>query len=356
MNMMNTLNQTRVLVTGASGFIGSWLTEYLLDQGAIVTALMADWNPDTYFVRSGLFHRTKNVVGSITDFDCLNNLMRDQKIQAVFHLAAISVEGLAFKNPRLAFDINIRGTYNVLEACRVNADHIQQVIVASSDKAYGDSPILPYTEDLPTIGKNPYDVSKSCADMIARSYHHSYGLPVAIGRFGNIYGGGDLNWTRLMPNTIKQLLKREAPLVKMPIEGSFKRDFLYVQDAVSTYISMFEGLSRKEVQGEAFNFAMGGSWTVLEIVEKVQKIMGCEDIKPKIVSQTHGEIFHQHVSTEKAESVLGWTPKYSLEAGLAETVEWYTNFLQPAAVPVVPTVRDRVLTGTRRLATASLPV
>lgn len=178
--MSNHLHQTRVLVTGASEFMGSWLTELLIAKGAIVTTLLADWNPESYFVRSGIFHRTKNVVGSITDFDCLNQLIRNQKIQAVFHLAAISVEGLAFKDPCLAFEINVRGTYNVLEACRVNADQIQQVIVASSDKAYGDSPILPYTEELPTIGRNPYDVSKSCADMIARSYYHSYGLPVAV--------------------------------------------------------------------------------------------------------------------------------------------------------------------------------
>lgn len=330
--MTNHLHQARVLVTGASGFLGSWLTEFLLEQGAIVTALLADWNPESYFVRSGIFHRTKNVVGSITDFEFLNSVIREQKIQVVFHLAAISVEGLAFKDPRLAFEINIRGTYNVLEACRVNADQIQQVIVASSDKAYGDSPILPYTEDLPTVGKNPYDVSKSCADMIARSYHHSYGLPVAVGRFGNIYGGGDLNWCRLMPNTIRQLYNHRPPLVKMPSQGSFKRDFLYVKDAVSSYIAMFEGLTRKEVQGEAFNFAMGGSWTVMEIVQMIQRLMVCEDIQPRVVAQTHGEIFHQHVSTVKAEQMLGWTPSYSLEAGLTETIQWYTDFLQSTAL------------------------
>lgn len=327
---MSNLNQARVLVTGASGFMGSWLTQYLLEQGATVTTLLADWNPDSYFVRSGIVHRTKNVVGSIEDFDLLEKVIGEHKIDTVFHLAAISVEGLAFENPRLAFEINIRGTYNVLEACRVHSDLVQRVVVASSDKAYGDSPILPYTEDLPTIGKNPYDVSKSCADMIARSYHHSYGLPVAVGRFGNIYGGGDLNWSRLMPNTVRRLLNNDPPLVKMPIQGSFKRDFLYVRDGVNAYISMFEGLARREVQGEAFNFAMGGSWTVMEIVQKIQKLMGREDIQPHIVKQSHGEIFHQHVSTEKAKQLLNWTPRYSFDQGLTETVDWYVDFLSPS--------------------------
>jgi len=330
--MNNNLRERRVLVTGASGFMGSWLSKYLLEQEATVVTILADWNPKSYFVQSGIFHRVQNVIGSIEDYNLLEKVIGDYGIDTVFHLAAVSVEGLAFEKPRLAFEINVRGTYNVLEACRVHSDLVQRVIVASSDKAYGDSPILPYTENLPTIGKNPYDASKSCADMIARSYHHSYKLPVAIGRFGNIYGGGDLNLNRLIPNTIRRLLKNEPPLVRMPAQGSFMRDFLYVKDAVNTYISMFEGLANPDVHGEAFNFAMGGSWTVLEIVQKIQQIMNRHDIEPMLVPQSHGEIWHQHVCTQKAQNILGWTPRYSFEEGLRETVEWYLEFFSSPAL------------------------
>ena len=331
-SISDVLRDRQVLVTGASGFMGSWLTEYLLEQGATVTTLLADWNSDSYFVRSGMIHQVTNVVGSIEDYDLLEKVIGDQGINTVFHLAAVSVEGRAFEKPRQSFDINIRGTYNVLEACRLHSDLVQRVVVASSDKAYGDSPVLPYTEDLPTLGRHPYDVSKSCADLIAQSYHHSYGLPVAIGRFGNIYGGGDLNWTRLIPNTIRRLLRDEPPLVRMPAQGSFMRDFLYIKDGVNAYISMLEGLESPEVHGEAFNFAVGGSWTVLEVVKKIQQLMNCEDIEPLILNQDHGEIWHQQVSTEKAQRILGWTPRYSFDAGLTETVEWYLDFLSSPSV------------------------
>lgn len=321
------LHNHKILVTGASGFMGSWLTQHLVDQGAQVITILADWNPSSLFVRHGIINRVKNIIGSIEDFDLLEQVIRENKIDTVFHLAAISVEGWAFSHPRKSFEINIRGTYNVLEACRLNADIVSKVIVASSDKAYGDSPILPYTEGLPMQGKHPYEVSKSCADLIARSYYHSYGLPVAVGRFGNIYGGGDLNWSRLIPGSIMRLLNNNSPIVREPKQGSFQRDFLYVKDGVNSYMSMFEGLSRPEVQGEAFNFAMGGTWTVMEIVNKLQKIMNCEHIQPVIEPQDHGEIWHQHVSVAKAQEMLGWTPQYSLDQGLMETIEWYTEFL-----------------------------
>ncbi|BAZ32832.1 NAD-dependent epimerase/dehydratase [Cylindrospermum sp. NIES-4074] len=330
--MSHTLCDRRVLITGASGFMGSWLTKYLLEQGAIVTTILADWNPNSYFVHSGVIYQVKNIVGSIEDYSLLEKVISDHNINTVFHLAAISVEGLAFEKPRQAFEINIRGTYNILEACRVHSDLVQRVVVASSDKAYGDSPILPYTEDLPTVGKNPYDVSKSCGDMIARSYHNSYGLPVVIGRFGNIYGGGDLNLNRLIPNTIRCLLQNQPPIIRVPIQGSFMRDFLYVQDAVNAYIAMFEGLENPKVHGEAFNFAMGGSWKVLEIVQKIQHLMNREDIEPVVIPQSHGEILHQHVSIEKAQKILGWTPRYSFNEGLRETIEWYTEFLGSPSV------------------------
>lgn len=332
------LHSHRILITGASGFVGSWLAESLVDQGAHVVNLLSHWEPRGRFVHSGLVHRVENVIGSVEDYSALERLLAQHGIDTVFHLAAISLEGLAFQSPRTAFEVNIRGTYNLLEACRKNADTVKRVIVASSDKAYGDSPVLPYTEDLPLQGRHPYDVSKSCADLISLAYHQSYGLPVAIGRFGNIYGGGDLNWSRLIPNTLRRLMNGQPPLVRVPPNGSFRRDFLYVRDTVGAYLSMFHGLAHPEVHGQAFNFAMGGSWTVREIVRTLQALLGREDLEPDLVPQQHGEVLHQHVSADKARRLLGWAPRYSLEEGLRETVAWYRQYLAsdlPASVPML---------------------
>lgn len=331
------LRKNRILVTGASGFTGSWLTEYLLNSGATITTLLADWNPDSYFVSSGIVYRVKNVIGSIEDYNLLEKVICECGIDTVFHLAAVSVQNLAFKEPRQSFEINIRGTYNLLEACRVHSDLVKRVIIASSDKVYGDSDVLPYTEDLPIHGKNPYDVSKSCADLIAQSYYHSYNLPIVVGRFGNIYGGGDLNWSRLIPNTIRCLVNHERPLVRIPDQGSFRRDFLYVKDLVYAYMAMFEGLARPEIHGQAFNFGTGSCWTVLEIVRKIQKQMNLELIEPIIVPQSNGEILHQQVSAEKAKKELGWDANYSLDEGLAETIDWYRQILSPRMSPKLET-------------------
>lgn len=316
-----------VLVTGASGFMGSWLTGELLKRGAKVVALLANWEPNSQFVRSGLIHQVTNIVGTVENADFLTQLISHHQVDSVFHLAAISVEGLAHANPHQALEINVRGTYNVLEACRQNSSRVRRIVVASSDKAYGDSQVLPYTEDLPLCGKNPYDVSKSCADLISQAYHNSYGLPVAIGRFGNIYGGGDTNFSRLIPGTISRLLNSKPPVIRQHANGEFRRDFLYVKDCVNAYLSLWQGLEKKELHGNAFNFAMGGTWAISEIVDKIRILMGREDIHSQIIQADHKEIASQHVSSAKARKLLGWAPKYNLDAGLAETVHWYVRFL-----------------------------
>ncbi|WP_163998107.1 NAD-dependent epimerase/dehydratase family protein [Pyxidicoccus caerfyrddinensis] len=336
------LTSHRVLITGASGFMGSWLAEYLRQQGAYVINLLSQWEPQGRFVQSGLVQRVHNVIGQVEDYALLERLLAEQGVDTVFHLAAISIEGRAFQSPHTAMEVNVRGTYNVLEACRRNSDTVRRVIIASSDKAYGDSPVLPYTEDMPLQGRHPYDVSKSCADLIAHAYAHSYGLPVTIGRFGNIYGGGDLNWSRLIPNTVRRLLAGQPPLVRMPPQGDFMRDFLYVRDAVRAYMAMFDGLDAGMARGEAFNFAMGGSWTVLDVVRTLQRLLHREELVPDVLPASHGEIFHQHVSAEKARRLLGWAPRYALEEGLRETAEWYREHLSATSSPSFSEPHERV--------------
>jgi CDP-glucose 4,6-dehydratase len=315
----------RIFLTGATGFTGSWLAQYMLDAGAVVTTLLVDSDAEGIFNRTGIAQRVKRVYGSILDFDLLVRTIADHGIDSVFHLAAISVVPEAYRRPRESFEVNIRGTYSLLEACRVNRDLVKKVLLASSDKVYGDSPCLPYTETLPVQGMNPYDVSKSCADLIARSYHHSFDLPVGVARFSNIYGGGDFNWSRLVPNTICRLLKGKAPLVRSPSHGVYKRDFLYIKDQVRAFRSLFDGLSRREVLGQAYNFGMGDCLAVPEVVAKIQRIMGLEQIVPSMEKGEPGEILHQQLGTEKARIELGWAPSWSIDDGLAETVDWYTQ-------------------------------
>jgi CDP-glucose 4,6-dehydratase len=317
----------RVLVTGASGFVGTWLTEHLVDAGADVTVVLADFNPKTPFVASGLIHRVRNLIGSVEDFTFLKKAIGNHGIDSVFHLAAVAIESRALQSPRSAFEINIRGTYNVLEACRVHASTVRSVIVASSDKAYGDNPTLPYIENLPLHGRHPYDVSKSCADLIAQSYARSFGLPVVIGRFGNIYGAGDLNWSRLIPGTIRRLLQGEAPIVRRHATGDFHRDFLYAGDCVRAYLAMLEATENPELFGEAFNFAMGGTWAIPEVVGELQELLGLGHVEPNMVLSDHPEIPFQHVCVEKAARLLGWFPRTSLTAGLSETVMWYRSWI-----------------------------
>jgi CDP-glucose 4,6-dehydratase len=310
-----------VLITGATGFVGTHVTEEILSRGAKVTALINEFPKGGLFEQRALLQGVNPVVGSLMDYELLERTIRVNKIDTILHIAAIAIEGTAFQNPRLAFDVNVRGTYNLLEAARVN--QVKKVVVASSDKAYGTHSTLPYREDFPLIGKHPYDVSKSCADLISQAYFHSFGIPIAIGRYGNIFGAGDSNFSRLIPGTLLRLYKGESPLVKVHSDGPFTRDFLYIKDVVGSYIAMIEGLDHPKTHGEGFNFALFGNWKVEEIVGMLQQVTETENIPVHRIAATHGEIKDQHVSNEKARALLNWKPQYTLEEALRETAQWY---------------------------------
>lgn len=314
----------RVLVTGATGIVGSWLVRELLRRGARVAALVRDADPQTELYRSGDIARVFVVSGALEDFATLERAINMHEVETVFHLGAQTLVGVADRFPLATFESNIRGTYNLLEACRLHRDLVRQVVVASSDKAYGASPGGAYTEDMPLNGRQPYEVSKSCADLIAQSYHHAYGLPVAIVRCGNVYGGGDMNWSRLVPATIRSLLRRERPVVRS--DGTYVRDYVYVRDAVLAYMCLAEHLDDERVLGQAFNFSTETPKTVLEVVAEISRLMDCTDIAPDIRHGARNEIRYQHLSAAKSREVLAWRPQYDLPTGLGETIEWYREF------------------------------
>ena len=315
----------RVLVTGATGFVGSWLVKALLERQAQVIALVRDFDHQSEMVRSGAIRHVTVVNGCLEDYAAVERAVNEHEVDTVFHLAAQSLVGVALRNPLATFEANIRGTYHVLEACRVYSDLVKAVIVASSDKAYGDSEKLPYTEDHPLVGRHPYDVSKSCADLLASAYHHTYALPLAIARCGNIYGGGDLNWSRIVPGTVRSLLHGERPLVRS--DGSPVRDYFYVEDAAAAYVTLAEQIERPEVAGHAFNFSTESQVTVRELVETIQSVLGAGHLTPVVQGQVQHEIKRQTLSAARARTVLGWSAKHDLRDGLAETIKWYRAFL-----------------------------
>ena len=314
----------RVFVTGATGLVGSWLTKALVERQAYVVALVRDWDPQSELIRTGTIHQVHVVNGVLEDYAALERAVNEHETETVFHLGAQAIVGTALRSPFPTMEANIRGTYNLLEACRVHADLVKRVVMASSDKAYGDTELLPYTEDMPPLGRHPYDVSKACGDLIARAYHQTYALPIAVTRCGNIYGGGDLNWSRIVPGTIRSLYQGERPIIRS--DGKFVRDYLYVQDAVEGYLRTAEALDRTAVQGQAFNFAPDQPRTVIEIVETLCRLMGREDLPPVILDQVKAEIREQYLSSEKARTVLKWSLRYGLEEGLRETIGWYLAF------------------------------
>jgi len=242
----------------------------------------------------------------------------------VMHLAAQAIVGTANRNPLSTWETNVRGTYNLLEACRRNHKTVGRVVVASSDKAYGDQPDLPYLEDAALIGRFPYDCSKSCTDLIARSYFESYELPVCVTRCGNLFGAGDMNFNRIVPGTIRSVLRDEAPIIRS--NGKFVRDYVYVGDAVSAYLDLAEQMERPDVRGEAFNFSDERPQSVVQIVDCVLDAMGRSDLEPEILGQGSQEIVEQYLSSKKARERLSWSPRYGLEEGLARTIAWYREF------------------------------
>jgi len=313
-----------VLVTGATGIVGSWVVKDLVDQGAKVIALVLDADPQSELYRSDYVRRVHVVNGRLEDFRTLERAVLAYECDTVIHLGAQAIVSVASRSPLPTFETNIRGTWNLLEACRLHSDLVKRVVVASSDKAYGEQEHLPYTEEMPLQGRHPYEVSKTCADLIAQSYHRTYGLPVAIARCGNVYGGGDLNWTRIVPGTIRSLNRGERPLIRS--DGRYIRDYIYVKDVSDAYLSLAEQMDSPQIRGESFNFSTESRVTVLEMVDKIRQLMNCGQIEPIVLNEARGEIRNQYLSSRKACQLLGWKPVHTLDEGLRETIDWYVKF------------------------------
>lgn len=318
-------SERRVFVTGATGLVGSWLTKELLDRGAKVAALVRDWDPQSELIRSRAIERVSVVSGALEDYATLQRAIVEHEVETVFHLGAQTIVGSALRNPLGTFEANIRGSYNLFEACRTHSDLVKRVVVASSDKAYGDVEVLPYDESMPPLGRHPYDVSKSCTDLLATTYHVTYGLPVVVARCGNIYGGGDLNWSRIVPGTIRSLLFGQRPVLRS--DGTYLRDYVFVKDAVSAYLKMAEALDDASIAGEAFNFGPSRPLSVMQMVDAIRELMGRRDLEPIVQNRAQAEIKDQYLNSEKAARVLGIVPQQSLECGLRETIEWYRGLL-----------------------------
>lgn len=317
-----------VLVTGATGLMGSWLTRALVEGGAEVVALVRDWVPQSELVTSGLLDRVRVARGDIRDAETVERVIGEYEVDTVFHLAAQTIVRIANANPVSTLDTNIRGTWTVLEACR-RSPMVKQVVVASSDKAYGDHEVLPYAEAAPLIGRHPYDASKSCADLLAQMYAATFTLRVGITRFGNLYGGGDLNWNRIVPGTIRSIVRNERPVIRS--DGRFVRDYFYVEDGAAAYMLLAERLADDPaLAGEAFNFSNESQVTVREVVDRILKVMGRTDLVPDVRNEVANEIVHQYLDATKARTRLGWRPKFELEDGLARTVAWYERHLREA--------------------------
>lgn len=319
----------RVLVTGATGMVGSWLTRRLVDEGAHVVVLVRDADPQSELLRSGTINRTTVVNGRLEDYDTVERSVNEHDVDTILHLGAQTIVGTAFRSPMQTLQANVAGTWNILEAARVHPELVHRVVVASSDKAYGTVAGLPYTEDMPLRGAAPYEVSKSCTDLVTASYATTYDTPAAIARCGNIYGGGDLNWSRIVPGTIRSLLRGEQPVLRS--DGTFLRDYLYVEDVVDAYLVLAEALDGKVSPGEAYNFSDEKPLSVMDIYKAVCKAVVGERVEPKVLGQARDEIKDQYLDSAKARMSLGWSANWSLDRGLSTTVEWYRSLFDGTA-------------------------
>jgi CDP-glucose 4,6-dehydratase len=312
-------------VTGGTGLVGAWLVRRLVESGADVVCLVRDWVPQSELVRSRQIEQVTVVRGDIRDREILERALGEYEIDTIIHLAAQTIVTIANRNPISTFESNIAGTWNLLEASR-RSPKVRQIVVASSDKAYGDQEKLPYDESTSLQGQHPYDVSKSCADLIAHTYAVSYGLPVAITRCGNFYGGGDLNWNRIIPGTIRSIVRGQPPVIRS--DGEYIRDYFYVEDGAAAYMLLAEQLAtRPELKGQAFNFSYEIQVTVSQVVQRILELMKSSH-KPDIRNEVSNEIRHQYLSAEKARRELNWRPLFTLENGLAKTIQWYSEFLR----------------------------
>jgi CDP-glucose 4,6-dehydratase len=311
------------LVTGATGLVGSWLVSRLVAAGADVVCLVRDWVPQSELVRANQLERVKVVRGDVRDQATLERILGEYEVQTVIHLAAQTIVTIANRNPVSTFEANIAGTWSLLEACR-RSPKVAQIVLASSDKAYGDHDKLPYTEETPLVGRHPYDVSKSCADLIGQAYATTYGSPVVITRCGNFYGGGDLNWNRIVPGTIRSVLRGQRPVNRS--DGTFIRDYFYVEDGAIAYMLLAEKLAGDpSLKGRAFNFSNEIQITVRQLVDRIRELM-TSSLEPDVRNEASHEIVHQYLSAAAARRDLGWKPQFSLEEGLVRTIAWYRKF------------------------------
>lgn len=315
-----------IFITGATGLLGSWLTKRLVSIGADVVVLVRDWVPQSELVTSSALEKIKTVRGDVRNQELIERILGEYEIDTVFHLAAQTIVGVANRNPVSTFDVNIGGTVSVLESCR-RSPLVKQIVVASSDKAYGDQKTLPYDETTPLQGRHPYDASKSCADLVSQSYWTTFETPVCVTRCGNFYGGGDLNWNRLVPGTMRSVIRGERPIIRS--DGTYIRDYFYIEDAAAAYMSLAEAMSSdRTLLGEAFNFSNELQIEVIDLVRKILEISDHRDLEPDIRNEAKSEIKNQYLSAKKARERLGWTPAFTLDEGLARTLTWYQDYFK----------------------------
>lgn len=312
-----------VLVTGGTGLVGGWVIKNLQKLNANIITIVRDWVPGCLINQEDLWNRINVVRGDICDQHLLERVLAEYEVQTVLHLAAQTIVPIANRTPISTFEANIAGTWRLLEACRHNPT-IKQIVIASSDKAYGEATELPYTESTPLQAKYPYDVSKSCADLIAQSYAQTWDTPVVITRCGNFYGGGDLNWNRIIPGTIRSIFRGNKPQIRS--NGKLVRDYIYVEDAVSSYLLLAEKLEEMpSLKGQAFNFSNENPLSVLEIVDTLLTLTNSH-LKADILGEASKEIKNQYLDATKAKTLLKWRPLFSLEEGLKRTIKWYETY------------------------------